>query len=47
MWLFIPRKEKMGHDEQLLRDVNASLKIIRLSGEYSRIARKYFPFSIY
>ena len=34
-------------DEQLLRDVNASLKIIRLSGEYSRIARKYFPFSIY
>lgn len=34
-------------DAQLLRDVNAFLNDIRLSGEYSRIARKYFPFSIY
>lgn len=34
-------------DLQLLSDVNNSLANIKLSGEYSRIARKYFPFSIY
>ena len=34
-------------DAQLLKQVNAGLSIVRLSGEYSRIARKYFPFSIY
>ncbi|WP_273525450.1 substrate-binding periplasmic protein [Mailhella massiliensis] len=34
-------------DAQLLRDVNTFLNDIRLSSEYSRIARKYFPFSIY
>lgn len=34
-------------DVQLLKDVNTFLNDIRLSGEYSRIARKYFPFSIY
>ena len=34
-------------DLQLLSAINDSLANIKLSGEYSRIARKYFPFSIY
>ena len=34
-------------DVQLLSAINNSLVNIKLSGEYSSISRKYFPFSIY
>lgn len=34
-------------DTNLANEFNAALKAIRLSGEYDRINRKFFPFSIY
>ena len=34
-------------DIQLLKEINTFLNDIKLSSEYSRISRKYFPFSIY
>lgn len=35
------------NDAELLRRVNQALRSIRLNGDYERINRKYFPFSIY
>lgn len=34
-------------EEQLLQDLNTALENMRLNGNYERINRKYFPFSIY
>jgi len=34
-------------DDTLRQDINQALKAIRLNGEYERINRRYFPFSIY
>ncbi len=34
-------------DVQLLKEINTFLNDIKLSSEYSRISRRYFPFSIY